>query len=205
MKKRLPSVVVLSALLVALFASAALAVNVINCTGSSTCEGTPNADEIFGTDRPETILADSGSDAVSALDGPDDVVASTGNDEADGGLGRDRVSGGSGDDQQDASAAMLGTGLLGNGGSDRVSGGPGADDVTGGGGRDRMYGNDDNDILDSVDGLRDYVVDCGPGRDIAFVDRPDIRGKIISDCEEVRRMSAATTAAQYRAADAELR
>jgi len=85
MKKRLPSVAVLSALLVALFAGAALAVNVINCTGSSTCQGTPQADDITGTDRP------------------------------------------------------------------------------------------------------------------------DVRGKIISDCEEVRRMRASTTTAQYRAADAELR
>ena len=205
MKRRLPLVMVLSALLVALFAGAALALNVINCTGSSTCNGTPDNDQITGTDRPETILADKGRDSVSALDGPDVVVASLGNDEADGGLGRDRITGGSGDDQRDASEAMLGTGLLGNCGPDRVSGGPGADDVTGSGGRDRLFGNSDNDVLDSADNLRDDVVDCGPGRDIAFVDRKDKKARIVSDCEEVHRVSAPITAEQYRTADAELR
>jgi hypothetical protein len=49
-------------------------------------------------------------------------------------------------------------------------------------------------------------VSCGPGHDIAFVDRPDIRGDRVKNCEEVRRIAVASlTAEQYRAADAELR
>ena len=100
---------------------------------------------------------------------------------------------------------MLGTGLFGNAGPDRVAGGPGADDVTGSGGRERLFGNDDNDVLDSADDVKDYVVDCGPGRDVAFVDKKDIRAKIISDSEERHRVSAPMTAEQYRTADAEPR
>lgn len=73
-------------------------------------------------------------------------------------------------------------------------------------GRDSLYGGDNNDILDSADGLRDNTVNCGPGRDIAFVDRPDIRGDRVKNCEEVHRSAVASlTAEQYRAADAELR
>jgi hypothetical protein len=127
--------------------------NVITCDGSSTWTGAPDADDITGSDRSEIILADKGRDAVTAL-------------------GED------GDDQQNASGARLGTGLDGNNGAHCVSGGPGADDVTGGPGRDKLYGNDDKGILDSADGLRDDIVSCGPGRDIAFVDRPDIRATV---------------------------
>jgi hypothetical protein len=73
-------------------------------------------------------------------------------------------------------------------------------------GRDELYGNDNNDILDSTDGLRDDIVSCGPGRDVAIVDQPDIRGDRVKHCEEVHRIAAASlTAEQYRAADAELR
>ena len=54
--------------------------------------------------------------------------------------------------------------------------------------------------------MRDNTVNCGPGRDIAFVDRPDIRGDRVKNCEEVHRSDVASlTAEQYREADAELR
>jgi Ca2+-binding RTX toxin-like protein len=205
-KRRLSLVMVIGSLLVLAFAGVALALNVITCDGSSTCEGTENADDITGTERAESIFALKGRDAVTALEGPDIVHADLGNDEADGGGGKDRIFGEDGDDQKGASEAGLGTGLDGNNGADHVSGGPGADDVTGGSGRDSLYGNDDNDILNAADGLRDNAVSCGPGRDIAFVDRPDIRGDRVRNCEEVRRITAASlTTEQYRAADAELR
>jgi Ca2+-binding RTX toxin-like protein len=205
-KRRLSLVTVTGTLLVLAFAGVALALNTITCDGSSICRGMENADDITGTERAESILALKGRDAVTALEGPDIVHADVGNDEADGGSGKDRIFGEDGDDQKGNSEAGLGTGLDGNSGADHVSGGPGADDVTGGPGRDSLYGNDDNDILDSADGLRDNAVSCGPGRDVAFVDRPDIRGDRVRNCEEVRRISAASlTAEQYRAADAELR
>jgi hypothetical protein len=68
-----------------------------------------------------------------------------------------------------------------------------------------MFGGEGNDVLDSFDQLEDNVVDCGKGRDIAYVDRKDRRGKIIENCEQVITGSGPMTATQYRAADAELR
>lgn len=199
-KRRLPLTVVLTALLLVSLAGVAWAANTINCVGSSTCEGTPNADDIYGSERAEKIVAEKGPDAVQANRGPDNVVAGLGADEVDGDSGNDRISGGDGDDQRDAARSTLGTrlpGLFGDNGSDRVMGGPGADDA--------LFGGDGNDILDSFDQQRDRVVDCGPGRDIAYVDRKDRRGKIIEDCEQITRGAAPMSAEQYRAADAELR
>lgn len=57
----------------------------------------------------------------------------------------------------------------------------GPDRITGGGGRDRLLGGRGRDFLLAADGERD-LVDCGPGRDRAVVDRRDrVRG-----CERVR-------------------
>jgi Ca2+-binding RTX toxin-like protein len=198
-KRRLFLVTVTGSLLVLAFAGAALAQNLITCDGSSTCRGTEIADDITGTDRAESIFALKGRAAVSAFEGPDIVYADVGNDEADGGSGKDRIFGEGGDDQKGASEAGLGAGLDGNSEADRVSCGSGVDDVTGGPGRDSLYGGDDNDILDSADGLRDNAVSCGPGRDIAFVDRPDIRGDRVRNCEEVHRIATASLSTeQYR-------
>jgi Ca2+-binding RTX toxin-like protein len=72
--------------------------------------------------------------------------------------------------------------LLGLGGNDVLYGGVGADKLNGGPGADRLYGGPGNDVLRARDGRRD-VVDCGPGRDTAYVDRLDR----VSGCETVRR------------------
>lgn len=204
MKRRLPLIVVLTGLLVVSLAGVAVAA-VINCDGSSTCEGTPQPDEITGTDRAEKIFAKEGGDDVSALEGPDIIMGDKGSDEIDGGADNDRVVGGDGDDQRGNGQALFDGGLFGNGGKDRVFGGDGADDVTGGNGPDGMSGGPGNDIVDSFDQTEDLYVDCGSGRDIAYVDRKDRRGKIIENCEEVQRGAAPMSAEQYRAADAELR
>jgi hypothetical protein len=71
--------------------------------------------------------------------------------------------------------------LLGGRGNDILYGGRGNDVLNGGAGRDRLYGGPGNDILRARDGQRD-VVDCGPGRDTAIVDRLDHA----SGCEIVR-------------------
>lgn len=72
--------------------------------------------------------------------------------------------------------------LLGLNGNDVLSGGRGDDRLDGGPGRDRLFGGPGNDTLRARDGTRD-VVDCGPGRDTAVVDRVDR----VSGCELVRR------------------
>jgi hypothetical protein len=72
--------------------------------------------------------------------------------------------------------------LRGANGNDVLFGGVGSDVLYGGTGRDRLYGGPGNDTLWARDGQRD-VVDCGPGRDIAHVDRIDR----ISGCERILR------------------
>jgi Ca2+-binding RTX toxin-like protein len=72
--------------------------------------------------------------------------------------------------------------LLGLGGNDVLYGGIGADTLYGGPGKDRLYGGPGNDVLRARDNQRD-LVDCGSGRDTAYVDRLDR----VSGCERVTR------------------
>ena len=72
--------------------------------------------------------------------------------------------------------------LLGLKGNDVLYGGRGDDLLDGGPGLDRLFGGPGNDTLRARDGRRD-VVDCGPGRDKAIVDRIDR----VSGCEIVKR------------------
>ena len=51
-----------------------------------------------------------------------------------------------------------------------------------GAGSDRIFGLAGNDVIRARNGFRD-VVDCGPGRDIAIVDRVDV----VRRCERVLR------------------
>ena len=83
--------------------------------------------------------------------------------------GDDRVDGGAGDDV-----------LHGNSGDDVVT-----DDA----GRDTLYGWEGDDRIDARDASardrrRADVVICGPGRDVALVDRND---RVAPNCERVRR------------------
>lgn len=74
--------------------------------------------------------------------------------------------------------------LLGGAGNDVLYGGLGNDVLYGGPGTDRLYGGPGKDELHARDGRRD-TVDCGPGRDVAWVDRSDR----VSGCERVVRRS----------------
>jgi Ca2+-binding RTX toxin-like protein len=83
--------------------------------------------------------------------GPNRIVGTVGGDRIDGGGGADRLFGGDGDDC--------------------IDGGPGADRISGGNG---------NDKINARDGVAD-VVDCGPGKDVAQVDKVDK----VRNCETV--------------------
>lgn len=88
-----------------------------------------------------------------------------------GGAGPDRLVGGRGRDC-----------LLGGAGPDRLLGGPGDDRLVGGPGHDLISGGPGDDRIFARDGVRDRV-ECGPGDDLAVIDRFDrIRG-----CERVKR------------------
>jgi hypothetical protein len=75
--------------------------------------------------------------------------------------------------------------VRGNDGND-VTRGPGGDDLLGARdefGRDVFEGGGGDDLVSAVNRDADRRIDCGPGRDKAFVDRQDPRTK---RCERVR-------------------
>jgi len=73
--------------------------------------------------------------------------------------------------------------LQGRGGPDKVSGLAGNDALRGGRGRDRLRGGEGRDVIRAARGSRDRI-DCGPGRDTAYVDASKDRWR---HCEKVRR------------------
>ncbi|MCB0871040.1 MAG: hypothetical protein KDB52_09425 [Solirubrobacterales bacterium] len=85
--------------------------------------------------------------------------------------GRDQLWGGNGSDLIDGGPG--GDFLMGYAGSDHFVGGPGRDFFTGGGGRDE---------IDSTDGIPGEELDCGPGSDLALMDRQDQK----KSCEKVK-------------------
>ncbi|MDQ3867215.1 MAG: Ig-like domain-containing protein [Actinomycetota bacterium] len=116
-------------------------------------------DIVVGTPGNDIIRTLAGDDVVRAGGGNDVVDGDLGNDFLAGELGSDRLAGGPGADR-----------LVGQLGADRLAGGPGADRLVGGVGHDVLLGRAGRDRLDALDRLRD-VVDGGPGRDTARVDR----------------------------------
>ena len=151
-------------------------------SASDEIEGGAGRDRIDGGSGSDGLDAGPGDDVIRGGSGGDYIVGDGFEGEEDFGLlldprartpepGDDRIDGGTGDDL-----------LEGGDGDDAVSGASGRDRITGDEGRDRLSGGTGNDRINSRDEDRD-VVDCGPGRDIAFVDRRDrVRG-----CERVRR------------------
>jgi hypothetical protein len=86
--------------------------------------------------------------------------------------GKDRLRGTVGDDC-----------LKGRAGADRLKGRAGDDTLKGGRGHDRLKGGDGDDVIKARRGSRDRI-DCGPGRDTAFVAPERDRWR---HCEKVRR------------------
>jgi Ca2+-binding RTX toxin-like protein len=147
--------------------------------------GTPGNDRLAGTSLGDNLLGLQGDDVLKGLQGDDCVF---------GGVGSDRLSGAQGDDRLLGDDSAKGVGgndrvsgnagddlLVGGSGEDRLAGGAGEDRLAGGPGRNRLLGGSGNDRLRAANGSFDRV-NCGPGRDIARVDRVDrVRG-----CERVR-------------------
>jgi Ca2+-binding RTX toxin-like protein len=125
--------------------------------------GSAGANRLVGTPRPDVIVGGPGNDRIRARGGDDLVCAGPGSDRVDGGPGNDRLFGGPDDD--------------------RLFGGPGNDFIDPGSGRDRVAAGGGNDLILSVDLQRD-VIECGPGRDVAIIDRVDRTRR----CETVIRV-----------------
>jgi Ca2+-binding RTX toxin-like protein len=73
--------------------------------------------------------------------------------------------------------------LNGLGGNDILNGGRGNDILSGGPGNDLLNGGPGNDTVRARDGQRD-TIDCGAGRDVAYVDRTD---RAVRNCEQIHR------------------
>ncbi len=102
----------------------------------------------------------------------DKLRGSKGADRIRGRGGNDKIKGRAGDDC-----------LSGQGGEDRVAGGAGDDLVKGGRGKDRLKGGSGDDVIRARRGAKDRV-NCGPGKDVAFIKRKFDR--VAKNCEKVR-------------------
>jgi Ca2+-binding RTX toxin-like protein len=102
---------------------------------------------------------------------PCTILGTAGPDTLYGTPGRDTICGRFGNDT-----------IYGGAGNDVIYGGEGADLIYGGKGRDTIYGGGGNDVILARDGERD-VIDCGPEKDTAVVDRIDV----VSHCRTVYR------------------
>jgi hypothetical protein len=132
-------------------------------------EGTPFADLLLVGPRSASRAMPDG--VLRGFGGDDHIEGAASDDALDGGPGADAVFGRRGDD---ALAGGEGDDLLEGGrGRDVLDGGEGDDRLLGGFDADRLRGGPGNDAIRATDGRRD-VVDCGPGRDRAILDRRDV-------------------------------
>jgi Ca2+-binding RTX toxin-like protein len=174
------SIVVVSLLLVALAAGAALAAVVSCVPGATACSGTTQDDYIKGTQ---------GVDNISASFGKDEVWAEGGADIARGGPGQDKLIGDS-----DIDSSTNNDRIYGNSGDDVLTGEAGSDYLNGGGDddtihaqgaylerKDTVLGETGDDTIYAHDGIVDSI-DCGDGFDEVDYDR-DI-DVVAANCED---------------------
>ncbi|HEX2232376.1 MAG TPA: calcium-binding protein [Thermoleophilaceae bacterium] len=149
--------------------------------GSDILNGTGGFDELHGLGGNDALNGRADGDCLYGGRGADRILGGGGRqDHIEGGPGNDRVNGQGGRDL-----------IYGDHGNDVLSGGAGNDFVVGSFGNDRGVdhrGRDQfetgfgRDRIDTRDGRRDFVF-CGPGRDVATVDRRDF----VKGCEKVAR------------------
>ena len=153
-------------------AASASAITVLGGGGGDRLFGKPGADRILGRNGDDRLWGRAGADRLFGSRGKDQLRGAAGKDLLNGGPGDDRVWGGKGPDT-----------LLGGRGKDLLNGGPGPDVVHGGFGVDRLFGGKGDDRILARDRRRD-VINCGPGRDVAVVDRFD---RVVPGCETIQR------------------
>jgi RTX calcium-binding nonapeptide repeat (4 copies) len=112
---------------------------------------------ILGDAHGNRLIGTAGADVIGGLGGDDRIVGRRGSDMLDGGPGLDRIGGGPGADV-----------ILGGQGGARLVGGPGRDEFNAVDGK--PVGGRGRDVIRARDGHPD-VINCGHGRDIAYVDR----------------------------------
>jgi hypothetical protein len=130
-------------------------------------------DRIVGNDQPVAVY-DFDTNETCGYYTEDALYGESGDDRLYGRRGPDYLSGGSGRDRLYAGRAAPAHELAG-GHYCAGFGGPQSDGLSGGPG---------NDVLHADNHQRDQVIDCGSGRDVAYVDRGDPKTK---RCERVKR------------------
>jgi Ca2+-binding RTX toxin-like protein len=149
-------------------------------TGGVTRTGTEGADRLQGGGGRDDLVGLAGDDGLSGLAGEDHLQGGPGHDKLSGGSGNDLLHGFAGKDK--AAGGKGADDVLAGRGNDRSLGGPGPDEVFDDKGRDLLRGGPGNDRFAAHDGDRDRI-DCGPGEDIAWIDRLDVA----TGCEHVYR------------------
>jgi uncharacterized delta-60 repeat protein len=129
---------------------------IVNTLRSGRCAnqviGQKGIDVLTGSPAGDLIRGRLDHDVLFGLGGDDCINGEKGDDKLYGGAGNDVVDGNSGNDE-----------IKGDAGNDRLVGGRGFNRYSGGAGNDRIYARNG----------RAEIVECGPGRDWAKVDRSD--------------------------------
>jgi Ca2+-binding RTX toxin-like protein len=156
--------------------------------------GGPGDDGLVGGLGADTINGDDGRDTVS-YDGRSARIDVTFDGKPnDGERGeRDNVAG----DVEDVVGGNRGDALTGDARPNTLDAGPGDDFVRGAAGVDRLLGGRGADVLAARDGVGDDVL-CGPGADLAIVDRRD-RLRSCDFADRGRRRPRFRTSALVRA------
>ena len=183
-------------LLIAATATSAWALTIIGTPGNDRIHGSHGDDRIDAGAGDDRVHARRGNDTVRGEQGADRLHGGRGNDDLNGLAGPDLVRGGPGNDVVRGDDPLVGDRvsrdvLRGGRGDDEVLGGDGSDRLRGGLGTDTIRGEAGDDRIGARDGVRDYVV-CGPGQDVARLDRLDTIQDATADaprgsCETVRR------------------
>jgi hypothetical protein len=164
--------------------------------GNDTVSGGPGSDRIAGEGGADLLSGDAGNDTLEGGTDADTLSGGPGADQLLGGPGRDAVAytspadvtvrldmglGGSaqpGDSDRIAEVEDVDGGderdtVTGSSGDNALGGDRGEDYLDGRRGVDRLDGGSNADVVVARDGARDEPVSCGPGQDLAIVDRAD--------------------------------
>ena len=176
MKKRAILLLAAMAATLVVGSGVALAATIIHCpnAASGRCAGTTGADTMYGSDLADYMFAGGGADTMHGYGSGDTLQGDNGSDHVYGEDGPDSLWGGAYDES---------TGSYTDVREDYVHGGGGGDTIYGGyaqGGVDRLYGEGQNDIIqtsqrkDSNTGtpITKEVIDCGAGsQDEVYFDK----------------------------------
>ena len=132
--------------------------------------GTPNDDNISGTNLAETISGEAGNDNINGNGGADILFGNEGDDNINGTNSSEQISGGEGNDR-----------ISGNGGNDTILGGAGDDDILLGSGSPTVNSGSGNDEIWVNNANATFILETGDGFDTFYgLQTQQIENKLIS-------------------------